>query len=190
MEIKTTSFEGLFILQPKLHKDQRGVFLESFRLDKLEAEFGHKLNLIQDNETHSNYGVIRGMHYQLPPYAQSKLIRVVQGKVWDVVVDLRPNSMTFKKSFALELSDENNLQLFIPRGFAHGFCTLSQSSIFQYKVDNYHHTESERGLHFNDTSLEIDWKVPKKDWIVSEKDMQNPYLEKALIFDSNTSLYE
>ena len=98
MEIKATSFEGLFILQPKLHKDQRGVFLESFRLDKLEAELGYKLNLIQDNETHSNYGVIRGMHYQLPPLAQSKLIRVVQGKVWDVVVDLRPNSVTFKKA--------------------------------------------------------------------------------------------
>jgi len=170
MEIKTTSFEGLFILQPKLHKDQRGVFLESFRLDKLEAELGHKLNLIQDNETHSNYGVIRGMHYQLPPLAQSKLIRVVQGKVWDVVVDLRPNSVTFKKSFALELSDENNLQLFIPRGFAHAFLVLSDSAIFSYKVDNKYAPDYDSGVIWNDPSLSIDWGINESELIISPKD--------------------
>ena len=190
MEIKKTPFEGLLILQPEVYSDKRGSFSESFRFDALEKAISRNIQFIQDNETHSNYGVIRGMHYQLPPLAQSKLIRVVQGKVWDVVVDLRPNSMTFKKSFALELSDENNLQLFIPRGFAHGYSTLSPTSIFQYKVDNYYHKQSERGLKFDDPSLAIDWKLSKKDWIVSEKDKQNPFLKEAVMFDSNTPLYE
>lgn len=190
MLIKKTPFKGLFIIQPKINKDIRGCFLETFRVDKIEKELGHKLSLVQENETHSNYGVIRGMHYQLHPHAQSKLIRVVKGKVWDVAVDLRPNSNTYKKSFAIQLSSENNLQLFIPRGFAHGFSTLSPTSIFQYKVDNYYHKQSERGLQFDDPSLAIDWKLSKKDWIVSEKDKQNPFLKEAVMFDSNTPLYE
>ena len=190
MEIKKTPIKGLLILQPAVFSDKRGSFSESFRLDVLEQALGHKADFIQDNESFSTYGVIRGLHYQLPPHAQSKLVRVVHGKVWDVVVDLRPNSMTFKKSFALELSDENNLQLFIPRGFAHGYSTLSPTSIFQYKVDNYYHQDSEKSLQFDDPFLAIDWQLPKKDWIVSEKDKQNPFLEEAVLFDSNTPLYE
>lgn len=189
MLIKKTSFKGLLIIQPKIYKDKRGCFLETFRLDKIERELGHKLSLVQDNETHSSYGVIRGMHYQLHPHAQSKLIRVVKGKVWDVVVDLRPNSITFSKSFALELSSENKLQLFIPRGFAHGYITLSMSSIFHYKVDNYYNKSSERGFKFDDPSLNIDWQLPKKDWVISEKDKQNPSLEDAVKFHPDTPLY-
>jgi len=189
MQVETTAFEGLLILQPKLHTDGRGSFSESFRLDVLEEALGHKVDFVQDNETHSEFGVIRGLHYQAAPFSQSKLVRIVQGKVWDVVVDLRVHSKTFKKVFGLELSAENKKQLFVPRGFAHGYSTLSKSSLFQYKVDNYYNKESEHSIQFDDNSLAINWQLPKDSWIVSDKDKQNPSLDKAVVFDSKASLY-
>ena len=156
----------------------------------MEVFLGKKIHFVQENQTHSKHGVIRGLHYQIPPFSQSKLIQVMHGKVLDVVVDLRSNSKTFKKSFAIELSSDNNLQLFIPRGFAHGYCTLSESSIFQYKVDNYYHKQSECIIQYDDPNLKIDWQLSNRDRIVSEKDKQNQSLEEAVVFDSNIPLYE
>ena len=189
MQFETTAFEGLLILQPNLYIDERGSFSESFRLDILELALDHEVDFVQDNETYSEFGVIRGLHYQAAPFSQSKLVRVVQGKVWDVVVDLRVHSKTFKKGFGIELSAENKKQLFVPRGFAHGYSTLSKSSLFQYKVDNYYNKESEHSIKFDDSSLAIDWQLPKDSWIVSEKDKRNPPLNKAVVFDSKVSLY-
>ena len=190
MIVEKTVFEGLLVIKPKRHYDKRGFFSESFRLDILEGFLGKKIHFVQENQTHSKHGVIRGLHYQMPPFSQSKLIQVMHGKVLDVVVDLRSNSKTFKKIFAIELSSDNNLQLFIPRGFAHGYCTLSESSIFQYKVDNYYHKQSECSIQYDDPNLKIDWRLSDRYRIVSEKDKQNQSLEEAVVFDSNIPLYE
>ena len=189
MKILTTEFEGLLVLQPTIHSDGRGSFAETFRLDRIEVALGRALGFVQDNETYSKYGVIRGLHYQLPPFAQSKLVRVVQGKVLDVVVDLREHSKTFQKVFTIELSSENKQQLFVPRGFAHGYITLSPASIFQYKVDNYYNKASEASIRFDDPDLGIDWQLPQKDYLVSDKDKLNPSLAKAVFFDEHISLY-
>ena len=189
MEIQTTHFEELLILKPTVYQDKRGSFTETFRIDLLEKNLGHSLDFVQDNETHSKFGVVRGLHYQLPPFSQSKLVRVVQGKVLDAVVDLRIKSKTFGEIFTIELSGENRQQLFIPRGFAHGYITLSPSSIFQYKVDNYYHKPSEQSIQFDDPHLAIDWQLPKKDWVVSDKDKKNPLFNEAVLFDSDSSLY-
>ncbi len=182
MNFIKTNLEGLFIIEPKIFNDTRGYFFESFRKDIFEEKIGN-INFVQDNESYSTYGSLRGLHYQLPPFAQSKLVRVVKGKVLDVAVDLRENSKTFGESFSVELSEENKKQFFLPRGFAHGFVTLSDYAIFQYKVDNYYSKESEAGIIFDDHILNIDWKVEKEKIIISEKDKILPNFKDAKIFD-------
>jgi len=189
MIIKTTPFKGIFILEPKVHLDERGSFMESFNKKKLEKALGRKITFCQDNQTFSKKGVLRGLHYQLPPFSQTKLVQVVQGKVLDVVVDIRKGSPTFGQYFSCELSAENKLQLFIPRGFAHGFISLSETSIFMYKVDQYYNVASEGSITPDDPALGIDWQIPQSEWIQSEKDKKHPTLAEASIFDYNTDLY-
>ena len=173
MEFIDTGIEGLFVLEPKVFGDNRGYFMESFRNDHFEKR-GIDVQFIQDNESSSNYGVLRGLHYQCGAHAQSKLVKVVQGKVFDVAVDIRSNSPTYRKSFGIELSAENKKQLFIPAGFAHGFVVLSESAIFQYKVDNLYSKESEGGIIFNDPELAVDWKIDEQDILLSDKDKKLP----------------
>ena len=175
-------FRGLEIIKPKFFKDERGYFFESFNQKIFKNKISHKLSFCQENESFSKRGVIRGLHYQLPPFAQSKLVRVVHGKVLDVVVDIRKGSPSFGKCYSKELSAENRIQLFIPKGFAHGYITLSDFSIFSYKVDNYYNEKSERGILYNDSSLNIDWKLNKEEFILSEKDQNNPIFSKAKYF--------
>ena len=189
MIIKTTPFKEIFILEPKAHLDERGSFMESFNKKKVERALGRKTTFCQDNQTFSKKGALRGLHYQLPPFSQTKLVQVVQGKVLDVVVDIRKGSPTFGQYFSCELSAENKLQLFIPRGFAHGFITLSETSIFLYKVDQYYNFESEGSITPNDAVLAIDWQIPQSEWIQSEKDKKYPSLSEAPFFDYNTELY-
>ncbi len=169
MEIKTTSIEGLLIIQPRIFKDSRGYFFESFKTEKYK-EIGIPFNFVQDNLSYSTQNVIRGLHFQNPPYAQGKLVSVVKGKVLDVAVDIREGSPTYGQHFAIELSDENHLQLWIPVGFAHGFAVLSDYAIFTYKCTHFYHQPSEEGLIYNDPDLQIDWKIENP--IVSEKDLQ------------------
>jgi len=169
MIVRKTPLEGLLIVEPKVFKDQRGYFFESYN-KKLYAENGISDNFVQDNQSFSSYGVVRGLHYQLNPFAQSKLVRVLQGKIFDVAVDLRKDSPTFGQWFGVELSSENFLQLYIPRGFAHGFSVLSEIAVVFYKCDNYYAPDYEEGILFDDPVLNIDWKVPIEKVIVSEKD--------------------
>lgn len=173
MDVIRTEIEGLAIIEPKIFKDQRGYFFESFS----EREFCEKVapvEFVQDNESKSSYGVLRGLHFQKPPFAQAKLVRVVKGKVLDVAVDLRKGSPTYGKYAAVELSEDNHRQFFIPRGFAHGFCVLSEEVVFQYKCDNYYAPQSEGAVMWNDPDLAIDWKIPAEDVILSEKDSRHP----------------
>ncbi len=175
MKIKSTLLKDLYIIEPLIFEDNRGFFYESYNAAKL-LEVGLEYNFIQDNHSKSSYGVLRGLHYQDEPFAQAKLVRVTQGKVLDVVVDIRKNSPTYLQHFSLELSDENKLQLLIPSGFAHGFVVLSETCEFLYKCDNYYNKESEGGIAYNDPTLNIDWMIPKEDIILSEKDIQNPII--------------
>lgn len=177
MEIIKTEFPGLLIIKPKVFEDTRGYFFESYNKSKLpEIE---NIGFIQDNQSKSVYGTIRGLHYQLEPYAQSKLIRVLDGKILDVVVDLREKSPTYGKHFSIELSCKGKNQLFVPKGFAHGFSVLSKTSIVLYKTDQFYNPESERGINFNDPDLTIDWKIKNEDAIVSSKDKVLPPLKEA-----------
>ena len=189
MEIIKTNIEDVLILKPKVFGDKRGYFLESFS----EREFCsqvREIRFVQDNESCSVRNVVRGLHFQKPPFSQSKLVRVVKGKVLDVSVDIRKGSPTFGQHVAVELSDENHLQLFIPRGFAHGFAVLSDEVIFQYKCDEFYAPQSEGALAWDDPDLGIDWKVPADEVILSPKDMSNPRLrDLELHFDYNTPLY-
>lgn len=169
MEIIKTEIEGVVILKPKVFGDDRGYFFESFREDFI-YENVCKNKFVQDNESSSTYGVIRGLHFQKPPHAQSKLVRVVKGKVLDVAVDIRKDSPTFGKHVAVELSEENKLQFFLPRGMAHGYAVLSEEAIFQYKCDNYYAPQSEGSIIWNDPTLNIDWGIPLDKVLVSEKD--------------------
>lgn len=178
MEIISTPLQDLYILKPTVFEDNRGFFFESFNIQKL-IDAGLNYDFVQDNHSKSTYGVLRGLHYQQNPYAQAKLVRVLQGKVLDVVVDIRRNSPTFQQSYSVELSAENKLQLLIPRGFAHGFVVLSETCEFFYKCDNYYNKASEGGIAYDDPTLNIDWQIPAQDIILSEKDMQNPTLENA-----------
>ena len=184
-----TLFSDVFLLKPVVHFDDRGSFSEHFVDQNFEHTVGRKIYFCQDNLTYSKKGVLRGLHYQLPPYAQSKLVSVLNGKVLDVVVDIRKGSPTFGQHFSQELSAENQLQLFIPRGFAHGYITLSETSIFQYKVDHYYHPESEGSIAPNDPKLGIDWKLPELEWTQSAKDRKHPPLEEAPLFDFKDDLY-
>ena len=189
MNIIPTQFKEVFLLNRNHFFDKRGSFHESFNLKNFESQLNLKLNFCQDNFAYSNKGVLRGLHYQLYPYAQSKLVSVVKGKVLDVVVDIRKGSPTFGKHLVQELSFENRLQLFIPRGFAHGYITLSNESIFHYKVDNYYNPKKEGSIAANDPELGIDWLISEKDWIQSDKDKKHPKLKDAFLFDYKQDLY-
>jgi dTDP-4-dehydrorhamnose 3,5-epimerase len=176
MIIRETGIEGLVVIEPHVFRDQRGYFFESFS----EMEFAEKVapvHFVQDNESRSSYGVVRGLHFQRPPFEQAKLVRVVRGRVRDVAVDLRKGSPTFGKSFAVELSEDNHLQMFIPRGFAHGFCALTDDVVFQYKCDGYYAPGSEGALIWNDPDLGIDWGIPEEDAKLSDKDRMHPRLK-------------
>lgn len=171
MIAEKTNLEGCYLFRPKVYNDSRGSFFESFNQEIFNNLIGKKINFVQDNQSFSTKGVLRGLHFQQGDYAQAKLVRVVKGSVLDVAVDLRYNSPTFGKHFSIELSEINNLQFFIPRGFAHGFVVLSDEAIFQYKCDNYYNKESEGGIIYNDSNLKIDWKIAKENLIISEKDL-------------------
>lgn len=173
MIIHKTNIPDLLIIEPKVFGDNRGYFFESWN-SKIAKESGLFFNPIQHNESSSGYGVIRGLHYQLNPFAQAKLVRIIVGKVLDVAVDLRKNSPTFGQHFSIILSDENKKQFFIPKGFAHGFSVLSEKAVFSYMCNTYYNPKAERGIAFNDTKLNIDWMIPENKIIVSEKDMNNP----------------
>jgi dTDP-4-dehydrorhamnose 3,5-epimerase len=179
MQFTRTKIEDVIIIEPKVHGDHRGYFVETFRADKLEEFLGYKLNFGQDNESKSSKGVLRGLHYQLPPHAQTKLVRVIQGRVLDVAVDIRKNSPTFGQYVAVELNSDNKKQLLVPRGFAHGFVVLEDDTIFAYKVDNYYSPECDRGIAFDDDSLNIDWILKKEELKLSEKDTKQPKLHET-----------
>ena len=179
MNFVRTNIPDVIIIEPLVHGDDRGYFVETFRADKLEAFLGFKLNFGQDNESKSSKGVLRGLHYQLPPHAQSKLVRVIQGRVLDVAVDIRKNSPTFGQHVAVELSADNKKQMFVPRGFAHGFIVLENDTIFAYKVDNYYSPQCDRGIAFDDAALNIDWILNKEELNLSAKDKVQPLLENT-----------
>jgi dTDP-4-dehydrorhamnose 3,5-epimerase len=176
VEFIPQSIPEILIIEPKVHGDERGYFIETFRQDKFEDALGYKVNFIQDNESKSSKGVLRGLHFQLPPHAQSKLVRVIEGAVLDVAVDIRKGSPSFGQHVAVELSDDNKKQMFIPRGFAHGFVVLTDTATFAYKVDNYYSPECDRGLAFDDIDLNIDWQLTKQQLLLSDKDTQQPTL--------------
>lgn len=178
MEIIQTPISDLLIIQPRVFKDARGFFMESYNRSKFN-ELGINLDFCQDNQSRSAYGVIRGLHYQLLPQSQSKLVTVIEGAVWDVAVDLRKNSPTFGQWYGIELTGENKTQFLIPQGFAHGFSVLSESALFSYKCDNFYSPEHEAGILFNDPTLNIDWKIPADKALVSEKDLKLPVLADA-----------
>jgi len=177
MQILSTNIEGLLIIKPQVFEDSRGYFFESYNKMKLEQSIS--VDFVQDNQSKSVYGTIRGLHYQLAPFSQSKLVRVLQGKIYDVAVDIREKSPTYGKYFEIELSCENKTQLFIPHGFAHGFSVLSETAIVLYKTDGYYNSESERGINFNDSQLNIDWKIELDKAIVSPKDRVLPSFTEA-----------
>jgi len=189
MKFTRTEIEDVIIIEPKVHGDDRGYFVETFREDKLEAFLGFKVNFCQDNESKSLKGVFRGLHYQLNPASQTKLVRVIQGKVLDVAVDIRKGSPTFGKYVTVELSAENKKQLFVPRGFAHGFVVLEDDTVFAYKVDNYYSPENDRGILFSDSEIGIDWPLEKDEMKLSGKDTQQPLLKDADLFEYGEDLY-
>lgn len=174
MTIYQTPLEGCFVMEPKVFTDLRGTFLEVFHQQDFLENTGLKINFVQDNQSTSHYGVLRGLHLQMGEASQAKLVRVVKGEVLDVVVDLRPESNTYGQHFKIRLSAENNKQLFIPRGFAHGFVSLAEESVFAYKCDNYYNPKAEAGIQYNDATLQIDWHLPNDKLIVSEKDLALP----------------
>ena len=176
MKFTPQSIYDVVLIEPTAHGDDRGYFVETFRQDLFEQAIGYKVNFIQDNESRSSKGVLRGLHYQLPPYAQSKLVRVIEGSILDVAVDIRKSSPTFGKHVTVELTSENKRQLFVPHGFAHGFVVLSHSATFVYKVDNYYAPEHDRGIAFNDKDLDINWKLPIGTLQLSDKDKNQPTL--------------
>ena len=181
MKTQTTEIEGIVIVEPQVFGDSRGYFMETYQKEKYVAA-GIDVTFVQDNESMSRYGVVRGLHYQAEPFAQAKLIRVVSGRVLDVAVDIRKNSPTYGKVFTLELSAENKLQLFLPHGIAHGFAVLSETAIFTYKCDNFYAPQSERTIRFDDPSLNIDWKIPLEKRIISDKDKKGVAFANAELF--------
>lgn len=189
MEVIKTDIEGVVIIEPRVFEDSRGYFFESFSQREFEEKV-RKINFVQDNESMSSYGVMRGLHFQRPPYAQSKLVRCVKGKVLDVAVDIRKGSPTYGKYVAVELSEENHRQFFIPRGFAHGFAVLSDTAVFQYKCDNFYAPEADGGISIQDDSLGIDWHIPADKVVLSSKDMKHLCLKDFdSPFDYNDNLY-
>tara|TARA_B100001059_G_C17795993_1_gene563059 strand:- start:499 stop:1050 length:552 start_codon:yes stop_codon:yes gene_type:complete len=182
MIIIPTLFKEVFLIKTDVYLDSRGSFSEHFKMEFFQKALGYKIRFCQDNLTHSKRGVLRGLHYQLPPHGQTKLVSVIKGSVLDVVVDIRKESATFGHHFSQKLSDENQLQLLIPQGFAHGYITLSENSIFHYKVDQYYHPESEGSIAPDDPDLLINWRLPKNEWIQSKKDQNHPFLQDATTF--------
>jgi dTDP-4-dehydrorhamnose 3,5-epimerase len=194
MEVITTAIKDVLIIQPKVFGDNRGYFFESFSQrefdEKVVPILGHKINFVQDNESMSSYGVMRGLHFQRPPFTQSKLVRCVKGAVLDVAVDIRKGSPTYGQHVAVELTEENHTQFFVPRGFAHGFAVLSETAVFQYKCDEFYHPEVDGGISILDGSLGIDWKIPTEKALLSEKDTKHALLKDFdTPFDINVSLY-
>ena len=180
MKFTPQSIADVILIEPTVHGDDRGYFVETFRQDLFEEVLGYQVNFVQDNESKSTKGVLRGLHYQLPPYAQAKLVRVIEGSVLDVAVDIRKSSPTFGQHVAVELTAENKHQLFVPHGFAHGFVVLSDSATFAYKVDNYYAPEYDRGVAFDDAKLRIDWQLPMKALQLSDKDKAHPDLSDTV----------
>ncbi len=191
MNITKTRIDGILILEPKVFNDARGYFFESFSQrefdEKVAPLLGHSVHFVQDNESMSSYGVMRGLHFQLPPFTQCKLVRCVKGRVLDVAVDLRKGSPTYGQHVAVELTEDNHRQFFIPHGFAHGFAVLSETAVFQYKCDQFYHPEAEGGIAITDRSLGIDWQLPTDHAILSDKDTRHPMLKD---FDSPFSMEE
>ena len=181
MEIVKTAIDQVLILEPRVFEDARGYFFESFNAREFAEKTGLDVTFVQDNESRSKYGVIRGLHFQLPPYTQSKLVRVVKGRVLDVAVDIRKGSPTYGQHVACELTEDNHRQFFVPKGFAHGFCVLSEDAVFQYKCDNFYAPQADAGISILDASLGIDWGIPMDRAILSEKDTRHPCLKD---FDS------
>lgn len=182
MTFTRTAIPDVIICEPLVHGDERGYFVETFRADKLEDFLGYKINFLQDNESKSSYGVLRGLHYQLEPYAQTKLVRVIQGTILDVAVDIRTNSSTFGLHVSVELSGEDKKQMLVPKGFAHGFVVLSEEAIVAYKVDNYYAPQCDRGVAYDDEALGINWIVPKEKLKISQKDTKHPSFKLAELF--------
>ena len=182
MEYKKTTIEGVYIIEPKVFNDARGYFFEAWKKEEFEQHIG-KVEFVQDNESKSSYGVLRGLHYQKGDCSQAKLVRVIKGKVLDVAVDIRKSSPTFGKYVMVELSDENKCQFFIPRGFAHGFLVLSDEAIFTYKVDNPYAPQADAGIRWNDPDINIQWPIDPKDVQTSEKDLKQPFLKDAEVFE-------
>ncbi|MEA1920617.1 MAG: dTDP-4-dehydrorhamnose 3,5-epimerase [Campylobacterota bacterium] len=190
MNFTRTNIEDVIIIEPQVHGDERGYFVETFREDKLQEFLGYTINFCQDNESKSSKGVLRGLHYQLPPFAQTKLVRVIQGRVLDVAVDIRKGSPTFGLHVSVELSAENKKQLLVPRGFAHAFVVLEDDTVFAYKVDNYYSPECDRGIAFDDKAIGIDWRLNISELKLSDKDTKQPLLKDAELFDFNKKLYD
>ena len=180
MEVIKTSIDGVFIIEPRIFEDSRGYFFESFSQREFEEKIG-PINFVQDNESKSSYGVMRGLHFQCPPFSQSKLVRCVKGAVLDVAVDIRKGSPTYGQHVAVELTEDNHRQFFVPKGFAHGFAVLSETAVFQYKCDEFYHPEADGGISILDDSLRIDWRISGDEVILSEKDIRHPSLKD---FDS------
>lgn len=189
MEVIKTKIDGVLIIEPRVFKDARGYFFESFSQrefdEKVTPILGHKVHFVQDNESMSSYGVMRGLHFQRPPFTQSKLVRCVKGAVLDVAVDIRKGSPSYGQHVAVELTEDNHRQFFVPRGFAHGFAVLSETAIFQYKCDNFYHPEADGGISIQDDSLGIDWRIPTEKALLSEKDLKHVCLKE---FDSPFSM--
>ncbi|UDQ96948.1 dTDP-4-dehydrorhamnose 3,5-epimerase [Lentisphaerota bacterium WC36G] len=187
LKVTKTKLDEVLIVEPKVFGDSRGYFFESYNKERFQ-EAGIEADFIQDNESFSSYGVLRGLHFQKMPYTQAKLVRVIQGEVLDVAVDIREGSPTYGEHVAVKLSAENKRQLYVPRGFAHGFAVLSEEVIFAYKCDNYYHPEADGGIKFDDESLNIDWLIPAKKMILSEKDKIQPLLKDVSVFNINDEL--
>lgn len=189
MNIIKTEIEGLVIVEPRIFRDDRGYFYESFSQREFEENVC-RTTFVQDNQSMSSYGVVRGLHFQKPPFCQSKLVRCINGAVLDVAVDIRKGSPTFGKYVAVELTEDNHRQFFVPRGFAHGFAVLSEVAVFQYKCDNYYNKESEGAIAWNDEQIAVDWRLPSEKVILSEKDkLSKPLAEAEFLFDYNEKLY-
>ncbi len=190
IEVKKTDIEGVLIIEPKVFGDARGYFLECFNAKEFSEKTGLNINFVQDNESMSSYGVMRGLHFQRPPYTQSKLVRCVKGAVLDVAVDIRKGSPTYGKHVAVELTEDNHRQFFVPRGFAHGFAVLSEIAVFQYKCDNFYAPQADGGVSILDDSLGIDWRIPTDKAILSDKDTKHALLKDFdSPFDINVNMY-
>ena len=190
IEVKKTDIEGVLIIEPKVFGDARGYFLESFNAKEFAEKTGLNINFVQDNESMSSYGVMRGLHFQRPPFTQSKLVRCVKGAVLDVAVDIRKGSPTYGQHVAVELTEDNHRQFFVPRGFAHGFAVLSETAVFQYKCDNFYAPQADGGISILDDSLGIDWKIPTEKALLSDKDTKHALLKDFdSPFDINVNLY-